>query len=382
MVVGLRAFPYVQGGVETHAAELYPRLAELGCDIDVIVRSPYWPKRKPSPWPNIRFKRLWSPRATGAEALVHSFLGVLYAAIRRPDVLHVHAIGPSLIVPLARLAGLRTVVTHHGPDYDREKWGGFARKLLQLGEKCGALYADQCIAVSSVIQRLVLEKYGREVCCIPNGVAPRPARHTLGINQRLGLQPGRYVLNVSRLVPEKRHIDLVKAFTQASLEGWKLVLVGSTEPADDYVRQLRREALQNPHVVMAGFQSGEDLEELYTNAGLFVLPSSHEGHPIALLEALSFGLPAIASDIAANLEIGLPAQHYFPLGDIDALARRLVHFANTPHSPEAKEQVRAWVSTKYNWDAIAQATLNVYTAAANGAKHRQATSVAARKPHC
>lgn len=371
MVLGLRAFPHIQGGVETHAAELYPRLARLGCRIEVLVRSPYWPKGKPAPWSEIRFRRLWSPRSRGIEAFAHSFLGVLYAAVRRPDLLHIHAIGPALFTPLARLAGLRTVITHHGPDYDREKWGSTGRMLLRLGERLGVVYANECIAVSRVIQNLLLRKYGRQSQYIPNGVMLRPIRSTHDILDRFGLEPGRYVLHVSRFVPEKRHIDLIKAFSQASLNGWKLVLVGGLDPGDDYARQIQQEASRNANVLLTGFQGGGDLEELYSNAGLFVLPSSHEGHPIALLEALSYGLPVIASDIAANVEIGLAEAHYFPLGDIDVLSQRLTRFVSMPLSSTEKERTRSWVASKYDWDAIARETLITYKTAVGDVKHRQ-----------
>lgn len=183
---------------------------------------------------------------------------------------------------------------------------------------------------------------------------------------QFGLMPGKYIVLVSRLVPEKRHMDLIEAFRRAGLVYWKLAIVGASDHPDVYTRQVLETAAMTPGVVCTGFQSGHGLRELYAHAGLFVLPSSHEGLPIALLEALSYGLPVIASDIAANLEVGLPGEHYFPLGDIDALAVKLTEFAAHPLSVEVRNARRAWVSERYDWVAIARQTMAVYQAAISG----------------
>lgn len=360
MVLGLRGFPKIQGGVETHAEHLYPRLAVLGCDVEAIVRSPYWSEERPETWRNIRFHCLWSPKTKGLEAMVHSLLGVLYAAVKRPDILHIHAVGPAIVTPLARLLGLRVVVTHHGPDYEREKWGVIARWVLCTGERLGMRFANRRIVISDVIRRHILRRYGRDSDLIPNGVVvSEPPRSTEAL-RRFSLEPGRYVLNVSRYVPEKRQLDLMRAFEDAALPGWKLVLVGAVEPQDDYIRTVLEAAGRTPGVVVTGFQTGQALCELYAHAGLFVLPSSHEGLPIALLEALGNGLRVVASAIPANLEIGLPEEQYFQPGDIEALAGMLRRITAERPQDGVRERVSAWVRERYDWDRIAGDTLDVY----------------------
>ncbi|KAF0191337.1 MAG: group 1 glycosyl transferase [Gammaproteobacteria bacterium] len=359
MALGLRGFPDVQGGVEKHAEHLYPLLVRLGCEVDVIVRSPYMP-RETREWSGVRFIILWAPRINGIEAFVHTFLGVLYAAVARPDVLHMHAIGPAIMTPLARLLGLRVVVTHHGPDYDREKWGRFARWLLRLGEKWGMRYANQRIAISEVIRGLVKEQHGVDSVVIPNGVDLPEIPETTNALDKYGIERRRYVLLVSRFVPEKRHLDLMRAFSKASLPEWKLVLVGDADHPDEYSRTMRAEANKVPGIVLTGYQSGLALRELYAHAGLFVLPSSHEGLPIAMLEALSYGVPVIASDIPANLEIGLPKENYFPLGNISELEELIKRFSSVQQSNIAHETTRAWLRDKYNWETVAKKTLEVY----------------------
>jgi glycosyltransferase involved in cell wall biosynthesis len=358
MVLGIRGLPGVQGGVETHAEHLYARLARLGCSVEAIVRTPFVPKGTTHAGA-IRLRRIWSPRRPGAEALLHSVLGVLYAGLRRPDVLHIHAIGPAIVTPLARLLGLRVVVTHHGPDYDRDKWGAFARWVLRTGESLGMRYANARIAISQVIADIIRARCGMDCVVIPNGVTCRASRAGTDQLRAFGLEPGLYALQVSRMVPEKRQLDLIGAFAAASLPGWKLALVGGLGN-DDYTRRVRAAAASVPGVVLTDFQTGEALEQLYDHAGGFVLPSSHEGLPIALLEALSHGLPVIASDIPANLEIGLAGSSYFPLGDTQALAVALQGLGAESQHDAAREARRSWVAQRYDWDRIAAQTLEVY----------------------
>lgn len=356
MVLGVRSLSGVQGGVETHAEQLYPRLAKLGCDVEVVVRTPFTP-RKHERLGDVRLRRIWSPRTPGFEALLHSVLGVFYAGISRPDVLHIHAVGPAIVAPLARLMGLRVVVTHHGPDYERDKWGWFARSVLRSGERLGMTYAHARIAISRVIVEAIRARFGRDSDLIPNGaVSVELPRETDEI-ERYGLRRGQYFLQVSRIVPEKRQLDLIRAFARARAPGWRLAIVGAG--TGEYAQQVEA-AGRSEGVVLTGFQKGAALRQLYSHAGAFVLPSSHEGLPIAILEALSHGLPVIASSIPANLEIGLDEASYFPVGDTEALAERLRQFAQAPPDPQAAEARRQWVASTYDWDRIAAQTLAVY----------------------
>ncbi|MDO6460052.1 glycosyltransferase family 4 protein [Granulosicoccaceae sp. 1_MG-2023] len=362
MVLGLRGFPDVQGGVETHCQALYPLLVERGFKVDVLTRAPYADPQLKT-WQGVRFHRLWSPRSSGLEAMLHSLLGVCYAALRRPDVLHIHAIGPAIVTPLARLFGLKTVVTHHGPDYDREKWGRFARFILKAGEFGGMRFSNARIVISEVIRTLVRQKHGKESTLIPNGVRMPGAAQDgeAQVLDELDLTAGRYVLLVSRMVPEKRHADLIRAFAGAELEGWKLVLVGDVSAADNYVTEVSALAGQTGNVVIAGFRRGAQLAGLLRNAGIFVLPSSHEGLPIALLEAMSYGLPVIASDIPAHLELQLAEPCYFPLGDVDALSARLQAMAaDAVLREQVAEAGKAMVREKYDWADVADKTAALY----------------------
>jgi glycosyltransferase involved in cell wall biosynthesis len=363
MVLGLRGFPNVQGGIETHMEHLAPLLVNQGCQLEVVVRAHCQKKETGKTWQGVRFTRIWAPKSKGIEAVVHTFFGVLYAGVKRPDVLHIHAVGPALMTPLARLLGLTVVVTHHGPDYDRQKWGMFAKNVLKLGEWAGMKFSNGRIVISNVIGELVESKHNVKSELIYNGVKipdlTAPESHI----EQFGLKKNRYILLVSRIVPEKRHLDLINAFNQANIEGYQLVLVGSSDHPDEYVNSVISAAAGNSKVVLTGFQKGDVLRSLYTHAALFVLPSSHEGLSISLLEALSYGLPVLASDIPANLELNLPATSYFEMSNVDALTRMLKLKLANPMSHEAKMNIRYWVSNNYDWKKIAEKTYGTYLSA-------------------
>lgn len=364
MMLGLRGFPNVQGGIETHAEHLAPLLVQQGCTLEVIVRAAYQPQDVGPVWQGVQFTRLWAPKSKGLEAIVHTFLGVMYAAIKRPDILHIHAIGPALMTPLARLLGLTVVVTHHGPDYDRQKWGKFAQCVLKAGEWAGMRYANGRIVISNVIRELVAYKHRVHAEIIRNGVVMPHLDSCDSHLAQFGLQKQRYILQVSRLVPEKRHLDLINAFLQAKLSGYTLVLVGTSDHPDAYVAQIEQAAREHNNIVLTGFQTGEVLKSLYTHAALFVLPSSHEGLSISLLEALSYGLPVLASDIPANQELELNPMTYFALGNIEMLAEKMQSKLQNPQSIEAKMDKRAWIDSHYNWRKVAEKTYSEYRKAA------------------
>jgi glycosyltransferase involved in cell wall biosynthesis len=360
MALGLRGIPNVPGGVEVHASELYPRLQALGANVTVLGRIPYRPAGSPALWQGVSVRWLASPKLEGLEALVHTFLGVLYAAIRRPDVVHIHAVGPWLFVPLAKLLGLKVVVTHHGQDYLREKWHRPARALLRLGERLGMSFADERIVISRSIHDLASYKYHRSTILIPNGVANLQPAKTQSLLDKYGLARHKYVIQVSRLVPEKRQLDLITAFKGAQLPGWKLLLVGGAQGSQRYADLVREHCGADSAIINTGFLTPLEVQELLTHAGIFALPSSHEGLPISLLEAMRLGTPILASDIPANRETGLDDACYFAVGDTDSLARKLREFAAATLAQRARiaQRLRA-TCMRYDWDDIAESTMQV-----------------------
>lgn len=354
VVVGTRGIPYIMGGVETHCEELFSRIAKKGFDVVVIRRKSYVNDGL-TKWNGVELVDVETPKKKSLEAIVHTFRAINEAKKLGADVLHIHAIGPALLVPYAKLLGMKVVFTHHGPDYNRDKWGFVARNILKLGERVGCVFSDDVIVISNVIKELIARKYKRtkHVHLIYNGVPKPELCDYPEYFSELGIEKGNYLLGMCRFVPEKNLHHLVEAFSKIDAKGCRLVLAGDTDFEDGYSRNLKRMA-HEAGVVLTGFIKGKKLHSLLTNARSYVLPSSHEGLPIALLEAMSYGLPVVVSDIPANLEVGLESECYFETGNIDQLAIKLQKSVNV-------ECYRlSYKMDEYNWDIIADQVINVY----------------------
>jgi glycosyltransferase involved in cell wall biosynthesis len=344
--------------VEKHCQELFPRIAAQGHEIMLARRSSYVSDGLKN-WQGVKLVDFYTPHRKAFEAITHTFLALMAARGYKPEIVHIHAIGPSLLTPLARLMGYTVVITNHGPDYDRQKWGGLAKFMLRLGEKMGGLFANEVIVISNVIAEIIKRRCHRESNLIYNGV-PLPVKsRTDEYIRELNLEPGHYVLAVARLVPEKGLHDLLSAFEHLR-PGFKLVIAGDADHESEYSRELKARAAANPSVVMTGYVTGEPLNQLYTHAMLFVLPSYHEGLPIVLLEAMSYGLPVLVSDIPANKEVGLPQERYFRCGDVGDLKEKMTALIERDLSSAEREKNRVQVETKYNWGHIAGQTIAVY----------------------
>jgi glycosyltransferase involved in cell wall biosynthesis len=355
VVTGTRGIPNIMGGVETHCEELFPRIASQGHDVTVIRRKSYVHDDL-TEWKGVQLVDVETPKKKSFEAIIHTFRAINKAKKLGADVLHIHAIGPALLVPYAKLLGMKVVFTHHGPDYDRDKWGFAAKTMLKLGESMGCKFADHVIVISDVIKNLIAQRCGRtkNVHLIYNGVPEPEICDYPEYFEELGIEKGKYILGMCRFVPEKHLHDLVDAFVQVKSKiDIKLVLAGDTDFEDDYSRNLKQKAKENG-VVLTGFIRGRKLHSLLTNALCYSLPSSHEGLPIALLEAMSYHLPVITSSIPANLEVGLDASCYHEVGDVSALANKIEAIATKPL------QRIDYDMSKYDWDVIAQQVAAIY----------------------
>ena len=350
---GTRGIPDIQGGVETHCRELYPRLQALGCDVTVARRKGYFADNSPHTYRGVALRDIAVPRIKGLEAFLHTFLAILDARRHNADVVHIHAIGPGIFVPLARLLGMRTVVTNHGADYRRPKWGPVARAILRLGERWSTRMSHAVIAISPGIATELRERYDRkEISVIANGVGVPAQVEDFGLIREMGLEPDGYILALGRLSREKGFHDLIEAYRRLEVPGMKLVIAGSAIPPTPYSRQLH-DLAHRAGVMMAGEVHGEKLRQLMGGAALFALPSYHEGLSISLLEAMAAGRRIALSDIPANRLPGLHRDSFFPPGNPDAMARVMKATLTLP-SP------RTYDLTPYDWDEIARHTLKIY----------------------
>lgn len=364
VVLGTRGIPDIMGGIETHCQELYPRLVERGVEVVILGRKAYTPQAEPYSYKGVRVIPVYTPKVSGFEAFVHTFRCYRKALKLRPDVIHLHAIGPSAIAPFFRMAGIKVVYTHHGQDYNRAKWGGLAKAILRLSERLGTVFSNKVIVISDYLEQWLQKRYNcKKTALIHNGVNV-PVRLSESVAQKYlekyCLVGKRYVFALGRFVKEKGFHDLIAAYKKANLGDVKLVIAGTADHESEYSKELR-EAAYSAGVVLPGFIHGEELQAVFENAELFAIPSYHEGLPIVLLEALSHNLNVVASDIPANTEVPLPRECFFKTGDVDELAKKLSEFVNNP----VQRNYRQIVEECYNWDKIADQTKEVYESLAH-----------------
>lgn len=357
-VTGTRGIPDIPGGVEKHCQELYPLIAAMGHEVFLATRRPYVVKPQ-TEWHGVRLVHTFCPRSKSLEAIVHTFVAIFKARWLSPDIVHIHAVGPGLMVPLARLLGLRVVFTNHGPDYDRQKWGGAARMMLRLGEYLGGSFANEVIVISKVIAEIVAQRCGRSSNLIYNGVPLPVISSSTSFLEHKGIRPDGYILAVARFVPEKGLHDLLVAFRE--VEGdYQLVIAGDADHETEYSRKLREMAAVDKRVFLLGYVTGENLAQVFSNACLFVLPSYHEGLPIALLEAMSYGLPVLVSDIPANLQVKLPPERFFRCGDVAELGAKMRVLLKQALSAGDQQELKRVIKENYDWGKIAEQTVGVY----------------------
>jgi len=357
-VTGLRGIPGIMGGVETHCEELLRRVNELEPSLDIVVfgRSPYMAEGEQRYGP-IRVVPLPAPKNQSLEAIISTFRGVIEARRRGVRLLHIHAIGPGLLTPFARMLGLKVLVTHHGTDYDRAKWGLMARTMLRLGEWASVRMANGVICVAPSLTDELKRRFptsAARLYHIPNGAPEMDARadgDDEDALEMLGLAPRGYILAVGRLVPEKGFDYLIEAYRRSGSDKM-LVIVGAADHASETSRRLL--SMGNDRVRFVGQLPRTRLRQLYSNAALFVLPSFHEGLPIVALEAAHCGAPILMSDIEPNKNVGLPEHNYFPVGDADALAEGLG--GSLDRYAIDSDAVRQ----RFDWNDIAARTLDIY----------------------
>jgi glycosyltransferase involved in cell wall biosynthesis len=355
VVTGTRGIPNIPGGIESHCEELYPRIKKMGLDVSLVRRSYYFRKStKRMEFNGVKLHTIYTPHINGFEAFLHTYLAVIFAKLHKADIIHIHAIGPAIMVPFARLLGMKVVFTHHGCDYERAKWGYFAKKILKIGERLGTCFSNEVIVISDFIQKSLAEKYGRkDTHLIYNGVNMPVNEEESDFIKSLGIKPRMYVLALGRFVEEKGFDLLINAFGKIKHQDFQLVIAGDSEHASEYSKKLKNIAKTN-NVVLTGFIKGKKLKELLSHARLFVLPSYHEGLPISLLEAMSYGLPVLVSDIAANKQIDLPDNRFFISGNEKSLIKGL------EQQLDSDFETINYNLTPYNWDLIAQETVAVY----------------------
>lgn len=341
-VIGTRGFPGIQGGVESHSYHLYTHMTDA--QVRLYRRRAYLTPQSSQQFPNIEYIDLPSTRVKGFEAVWHTFLSVLHIVLHRPDVVHIHNIGPGMFAPLLRMMRLPVVLTYHSPNYEHSKWNAPARWLLRQCERLSLRFSNRVIFVN----RHQMEKCGAldKSVFIPNGIDPVSRSSSISFLGHHGICPGEYLLAVGRLTPEKGFEYLVQAAN--SLPQVTQVVIAGASDHDSAYREMLEKLDTGSKVVFTGFTTGEDLRQLYSHARAFVLPSVNEGFPMVLLEAMAYGLPILCSDIPGTRQVDLPEQDYFAVADVDALSAAITQLLSNPAAPQSYDL------QQYNWEDIAR----------------------------
>lgn len=365
-VIGPKGLPPQQGGIEHYCAELYPRIVAQGHSVDLWARSSYTQGRPfaSSDYQGVRVISLPSLPVRGIDAFATSALGAMLSLGKKYDIIHFHALGPALFSAISQVASsAKIVVTCQGLDWQRAKWGSFSTRMIRMGEKAAVRYADEIIVVSEQLGSYFANTYDRKTTYIPNAPASyQPSDPEFTYAKTLGLTPGKYMVFLGRLVPEKCPDLLVNAFLKLKPKGWKLVLAGGVSDTKLYVSDLLNSIASSSDVIFAGELRGARLAEVMRGAGLFVLPSDLEGLPLAMLEAMNEGIPVVGSNIPPHQQLlGNERGKMFTAGDLNSCVAALDWAIGHPEQMQAMaHKAQQYVRQHYSWEHITAENLNLY----------------------
>lgn len=371
-MIGHKRIPSREGGVEIVVDEISTRLVQRGFHVDAYNRSGYhvsgkqFDEKRGKIYNGIRLITIPTFKSSSLNAIVYSFLATFRALAGGYGVIHYHAEGPCVMLGIPKLFGKRVVATIHGLDWQRAKWGDFASRVLKYGERQAAWKADEVIVLSRNVQEYFKEVYHRDTVYIPNGIEKPILRPCLEIREKFGLEKDGYILFLARLVPEKGAHYLIDAYKSLSTDK-KLVIAGGNSHAEDYMRKIYTEVESDDNIIMTGFVQGNILEELYSNAYVFVLPSDIEGMALSLLEAMSYGNCCLVSDIPENIEVVEDHAISFARGNVDELSQKLAYLLQNPGTVgQYKKNAAQFICDKYNWEKVVEETIRVYNAKSFG----------------
>ena len=367
-MIGHKRIPSREGGVEVVVEELSTRLVKKGYQVDVYNRKGKnvqdknvdKDKDKIKEYKGVHIITIPTINKKGIDALLYSFLASIRAIFGKYDVLHYHAEGSCAMLWIPHFFRKKIVVTIHGLDWQRSKWGGVATKYIKLGEKLAVKYADEIIVLSRGVQDYFKETYNRDTVFIPNGVNKPTIRKPNIIKQKYGLMKDDYILFLARIVPEKGLHYLIEAFKQIKTDK-KLVIAGGASHTNDYLEEIKKKVSEDDRIIMTGFVQGEELEELYSNCYLYCLPSDVEGMPISLLEAMSYGRNCLVSNIEENVQVCEEYATTFEKSNIIDLKEKLEIYLNkSSNNRKDSKEISDYILSKYNWGDVVKKTEILY----------------------
>ncbi|MCR5610010.1 MAG: glycosyltransferase family 4 protein [Lachnospiraceae bacterium] len=374
-MIGHKRIPSREGGVEVVVSELSTRMVKRGHKVVAYNRKGHHVSGEENDgdmnlksYEGVKIINVPTPQSKQLNAVVYSFFATIRAIFGKYDVVHFHASGPCAMIGLAKLFGVKTVATIHGLDSQRAKWGGFASAYLRFGERMAAKKADEVIVLSENVKRYFYRTYGRRTIYIPNGISKPVIKKANLIEKKYGLKKDEYILFLARIVPEKGLHYLIEAFKKTNTDK-KLVIVGGSSHSGDYIEEIHKMIESDERIIATGFLQGEMLEELFSNAYLYVLPSDVEGMPISLLEAMSYGNCCLTSNIAENKNVIGTCGVTFKKSNVKDLRKQLQFLLDNKETVlRFKRKAQRYILSRYNWDDIVDQTIELYKKAARKGK--------------
>lgn len=365
-MLGQKRVPSREGGVEVVVEEIGKRLVKYGNQVTCYNRSGHHVSGKEfdaaelKEFEGMELKNVLTIEKRGLAAMTSSLFGAIRCAFSKHDIIHFHAEGPCAMLWLPKLFGKKCVATIHGLDHQRAKWGRFASKYIMFGEQCAVKFADEIIVLSEGVQNYFMELYNRETILIPNGVSRPNIRKPELIQEQFGLEKDSYILFLGRIVPEKGLRYLVEAYKNVKTDK-KLVIAGGASDTNTFMAELKELAKGDDRIIFTGFVQGQMLEELYSNAYIYTLPSDLEGMPLSLLEGMSYGNCCVVSDIPECADVVEDKAAVFPKGDVAALQQTLQSLCDDEDTvADYKAEAADFICHKYSWDDVSYRTLKLY----------------------
>ena len=366
-MIGHKRIPSREGGVEIVVEELSTRMVKKGMEVTCYNRKGKHALDKSQKvnhikeYKGVKLKSVLTIDVKGLAAMTSSFFGAIKILFSKNNIVHFHAEGPCAMIPIIKFfSKKKIIVTIHGLDWQRAKWGGFATKYIKFGEKMAAKYADEIIVLSENVKKYFKDTYNRETNFIPNGVNKPEIKDANIIKDKFNLAKDSYILFLGRLVPEKGIHYLIEAYNKINTDK-KLVIAGGSSDTDTYFNELKEKAKDNKNIIFTGFVQGEELEELYSNAYIYVLPSDLEGMPLSLLEAMSYKNCCLTSDIPECKTVMDDNGVTFKKSDVNDLKEKLQYLVdNVDKVNKYKSEAQDYILKKYNWDDVVDKTIELY----------------------
>lgn len=365
-MLGHKRVPSREGGIEVVVEELSTRMVEMGHKVTCYNRTGHHISGKEydgdilREYKGINLKYVLTINKRGWAAMTSSITGTICAAFGKYDVVHFHAEGPAFMCWLPKIFGKKIIVTVHGLDHQRAKWGKLASNFIMMGERNAVRFADEIIVLSESVKQYFRNTYSRESSFIPNGVSRPEIKTDELIKDKFELEKNNYLLFLGRLVPEKGLLYLIQAFKKVKTNK-KLVIAGGSSDSDIFSRKIKELAKDDERILFSGFVQGDLLSGLSSNSYIYVLPSDLEGMPLTLLESMSYGNCCVVSDIPENASVVGDFGITFEKSNVEKLRECLQMLCDNPKIVKKyKERASEFICGKYSWNDTVNETLKLY----------------------